>query len=101
MVGADLRGANLRHAALGGADLRRADLHLADLRHADVRGAQLELAGFSAGCESFEGVTLDDEQAVRLFNAILLARFAAPELLAALEPLRAYVKAGLATPRAS
>lgn len=101
LVGTDLRGANLRHAVLAGADLRRADLHLADLRHADVRGARLELAGFSAGCESFEGVALDDDHAIRLFNAILLARFGAPGLVTALEPLRAYVKAALATPGAS
>lgn len=39
--GADLRGADLRHASLHGAYLMHADLRGADLRHADLRDADL------------------------------------------------------------
>jgi hypothetical protein len=41
LLGADLRGANLREANLGGADLRGADLSRANLGGADLRGADL------------------------------------------------------------
>jgi hypothetical protein len=44
LSGADLSGADLRHADLRGADLSHAVLRDADLRHADLRGADLSHA---------------------------------------------------------
>lgn len=41
-VGADLQGADLRHANLGGAGLRSANLREADLRNANLTGANLQ-----------------------------------------------------------
>ena len=44
LIGAELRGADLRDADLCGADLRHADLRHADLYHANLRGADLRHA---------------------------------------------------------
>jgi hypothetical protein len=56
LVGADLRDADLRHVDLRGKVLFQADL----------RGANLYNTGISLRCQTFDGVTLDNDQVAQL-----------------------------------
>ena len=63
--GADLRDANLIYADLRGADLRDANLHGADLRGADLRGANIDFSIWPLWCGGLN-VHIDDRIAIQL-----------------------------------
>lgn len=89
LVRADLRGADLRGADLRDADLTKADLCEADLVASDLRGAVLEGMAVSFDCKGFAGVTLSGATVRQLYSLILLTRPDDPEVVRALETLRA------------
>lgn len=95
LVRADLRGADLRAADLRGADLTKADLCEADLAACDLRGAVLEGMAVSFGCRGFAGVRLDGAAVRQLYSLILLTRPDDPEVVRALEALRAVLEVPL------
>ena len=74
LVGADLRGANLRGADLRGADLQRVDLQGADLPRVDLQGANLQRANLrwaNLWGADLRGVNLNNAQFTP--SSILLA----------------------------
>lgn len=89
VVRADLRGADLRGADLRDADLTKADLCEADLVACDLRGATLEGMAVSFGCKGFAGVKLSGQTVRQLYSLILLTRPDDPDVVRALETLRA------------
>lgn len=89
LVRADLRGTDLRGADLRDADLTKADLCEADLVASDLRGAVLEGMAVSFGCKGFAGVKLSGGAVRQLYSLILLTRPDDPEVVRALETLRA------------
>jgi hypothetical protein len=89
LVRADLRGADLRGADLRGADLTKADLCEADLVACDLRGAVLDGMAVSFDCKGFAGVKLSGAAVRQLYSLILLTRPDDPEVVQALETLRA------------
>jgi uncharacterized protein YjbI with pentapeptide repeats len=89
LVRADLRGADLRGADLRGADLTKADLCEADLVACDLRDAVLDDMAISFGCKGFAGVKLSGATVRQLYSLILLTRPDDPEVVRALETLRA------------
>ena len=89
LVRADLRGADLRGADLRDADLTKADLCEADLVACDLRGAVLDGMAVSFGCKGFAGVKLSGAAVRQLYSLILLTRPDDPEVVQALETLRA------------
>jgi hypothetical protein len=86
--GADLRWADLRRADLSGANLRRADLRWANLRGADLNGACLDFASWPLWCGGTQ-VNLDRHLYTQLIYHVFNQTCDDPEIIAALEPLRA------------
>jgi hypothetical protein len=89
LVRADLRGADLRGADLRDANLTKADLCEADLVACDLRGATLDGMAVSFDCKGFAGVRLSGATIRQLYSLLLLTRPDDPEVVRALEALRA------------
>lgn len=89
LVRADLRGVDLRGADLRDADLAKADLCEAELISCDLRGANLDGAAISFGCRGYAGVKISGVMARHLYSLLLMTRPDDPDVVRALESLRA------------
>jgi uncharacterized protein YjbI with pentapeptide repeats len=95
LVRADLRGADLRGADLRDADLTKADLCEADMLACDLRGAVLDGMAVSFNCHGFTGVRLSGAAVRQLYSLLLLTRPDDPEVVRALEAVRASLEVPL------